>query len=120
MASGRRSAKPIPVVRSSPACADGAAARLRRTATWHLDGVETAGAESLTLTLSLSAGDVGSRFWSEPFHAIYTVTFARTLSLRLTMQSRATHPITFEEALHSYFAVSDVTSAAISGLAGTT
>jgi len=91
-----------------------------RTATWHLDGVETAGTESLMLTLSLGDNDVGSQFWPEPFHAIYTVTFARPLSLRLAVQNRATHPITFEEALHSYFAVSDVTAVAISGLAGTT
>ena len=36
-----------------------------RTAMWHLDGVETAGSESLTLTLSLADGDesekVGAR-----------------------------------------------------------
>ena len=91
-----------------------------RTATWHLDAVETSGTGSLTLTLSLGDGEVGSRFWSEPFRAIYTVTFARTLSLRLSVQNRATSPITFEEALHSYFAVSDITAVAISGLAGTT
>jgi len=91
-----------------------------RTATWHLDGVETAGRESLTLTLSLGDGDVGSTFWPERFRAIYTVTFAQTLSLRLAVQNRATHPIVFEEALHSYFAISDIAQIAISGLAGTT
>ena len=88
-----------------------------RTTPWHLDGVETAGCEALTLTLSL--GDVGSPFWPEPFRAIYRATFARTLSLRLAVQNRGSHPITFEEALHSYFAVSDVTAVAIAGLAGT-
>ena len=91
-----------------------------RTATWRLDEVENLSTELLTLTLSLSDDDVRSRFWPELFRAIYTVTFARTLSLRLAVQNRATHPITFEEALHSYFAVSDVTTVAISGLAGTT
>jgi glucose-6-phosphate 1-epimerase len=91
-----------------------------RTAAWHLDAVEIAGSGSLTLTLSLGDGDVGSPFWAEPFRAIYTVTFAQTLSLRLTVQNRATHPILFEEALHSYFAISDVTEIAISGLAGAT
>ena len=83
-----------------------------RTARWHLNKVETSGRESLTLTLDLGDGDVGSPFWPEPFRAIYTVTFAQSLSLRLAVQNRATHPITFEEALHTYFA--------ISGLAGTT
>jgi glucose-6-phosphate 1-epimerase len=91
-----------------------------RTATWHLDGVETTGNQSLTLTLGLGDGDVGSPFWPEPFRAIYTVTFAQTLSLRLAVQNRATHPIIFEEALHTYFAISDITAVAISGLAGTT
>jgi glucose-6-phosphate 1-epimerase len=91
-----------------------------RTAMWRLDAVESVGTESLTLTLSLGDGDVRSRFWPELFRTIFSVTFARTLSLQLTVQNRATHPITFEEALHSYFAVSDVKVVAISGLAGTT
>jgi glucose-6-phosphate 1-epimerase len=91
-----------------------------RTATWHLDGVETAGGGSLTLTLSLGDGDVGSPFWPERFRAIYTVTFAQTLSLRLAVQNRAMHPIVFEEALHNYFAISDIAEIAISGLARTT
>ena len=84
-----------------------------RIATWHLDGVETAGGGSLTLTLSLGDSDVGSPFWPERFRAIYTVTF------RLAVQNRAKHPIVFEQALHSYFAISDVAEIAISGLAGT-
>ena len=91
-----------------------------RTATWHLDGVETAGSGSLTLTLSLGDGDVRSPFWTESFRATHTVTFAQTLSLRLAVQNRATHPILIEEARHSYFAISDVTEIAICGLAGTT
>jgi glucose-6-phosphate 1-epimerase len=91
-----------------------------RTAPWHLDRVETAGRESLILTFSLGDGDVGSPFWPEPFRAIYTVVFAQTLSLRLAVQNRATHPIVFEEALHTYFAISDISTIAISGLASTT
>jgi glucose-6-phosphate 1-epimerase len=90
-----------------------------RTATWHLNGAETAGSGSLTLTLSLDDGDVGSPFWPERFRAIYTVTFMQTLSLRLAVQNRAKHPIVFEEALHSYFAISDIAEIAIDGLGGT-
>jgi glucose-6-phosphate 1-epimerase len=48
------------------------------------------------------------------------VTFAQTLSLRLAVQNRARHQIAFEEALHTYFAISDISDVAISGLAGTT
>ncbi|HEV2098979.1 MAG TPA: D-hexose-6-phosphate mutarotase [Stellaceae bacterium] len=91
-----------------------------RTATWRLDGVETVDAGSLTLTLSLGDGDVSSPFWPDRFRAIYTVTFAQTLTLRLAVQNRAPHPIVFEEALHAYFAISDIAGTAIAGLAGTT
>jgi glucose-6-phosphate 1-epimerase len=78
-----------------------------RTATWQLERVETAGTESVTLTLSLEDGDVDPQFWPEPFRAIYTATFAGTLSLCLIVQNRAAHAIVFEQALHSYFAISD-------------
>jgi glucose-6-phosphate 1-epimerase len=91
-----------------------------RTATWHLDEIETEGNKSLTMTLSLTDADVGSTIWPEPFRAIYTVTVARSLSLRLAVQNRAKHPIVFEEALHTYFAISDISDIAISGLAGAT
>ena len=47
-----------------------------RTATWHLDAIETEGNKSLTMTLSLTDADVGSTIWPEPFRAIYTVVFA--------------------------------------------
>ena len=40
--------------------------------------------------------------------------------MRLAVQNRARHPIVFEEALHTYFAVSDISDIAISGLAGAT
>jgi glucose-6-phosphate 1-epimerase len=91
-----------------------------RTALWHLDSVETNGRDSLTLTLSLDNGNVGSPLWPETFCALYTVVFAKSLSLRLAVQNRASHPIVFEEALHSYFAISDIAEVAISGLAGST
>jgi glucose-6-phosphate 1-epimerase len=42
------------------------------------------------------------------------------MSLRLAVQNRATQPIIFEEALHTYFAISNIKDIAIDGLAGTT
>jgi glucose-6-phosphate 1-epimerase len=91
-----------------------------RTATWHLESVETVRRERLTLNFSLGDGDVASPFWPQAFRAACTIVFAQTLSLRLAVQNRARHPILFEEALHSYFAISDIAGIAISGLASTT
>jgi glucose-6-phosphate 1-epimerase len=91
-----------------------------RTSPWHLDSVEGVGRESVTLTFSLADNDVRSAIWPEPFRAIYTVTFGQTLSLRLIVQNRAARPIHFEEALHTYFAISDISDAVVSGLVGAT
>ncbi|HVC56995.1 MAG TPA: D-hexose-6-phosphate mutarotase [Stellaceae bacterium] len=91
-----------------------------RTAPWHLDAVEVAGQDALTITFGLGDADVGSAFRPAPFRAIYKVTFAQNLSLQLAVQNRSTHPIFFEEALHTYFAISDISQVAVSGLDGTT
>jgi len=90
-----------------------------RTAPWRLEGVERA-AGALTMTLSLTSDDVTSPFWPEPYRAVYTVTFGKNLSLALAVQNRAGKPVVFEEALHTYFAVSDIAGVSVTGLAGKT
>lgn len=89
-----------------------------RAAPWHLDAVEQAGRDALSLSFSLADSDVGSTIWPEPFRAVYTVTFGPVLSLRLAVENRGAQPFVFEEALHTYFAVSDIAQAAVAGLAG--
>lgn len=91
-----------------------------RTAPWRLAGVEAAGREALTMTFRLEDGDVASPFWPEKFRASYSVRLGRTLALRLAVQNLTRREIRFEEALHTYFAVSDIANVAISGLAGAT
>ena len=91
-----------------------------RAAPWQLDKVETSRPGEVTLSLSITAEEATSPFWPEPFRAVYTVTFGPTLSVALAVQNRAGHEIVFEEALHTYFAVSDVVKVSVSGLAGTT
>ena len=93
---------------------------LARTAAWHLDAVERDGSAELALTFALGDRDISSPFWQEPFRATYTVVFGQRLSLRLAVQNLARQPIQFEEALHSYFAVSDIAKIAIGGLRGAT
>src|SRR5579872_4550509 len=90
-----------------------------RTAPWRLTGVEQ-GAGGLALTFALASDDISSPFWPEPYRAAYTVTFGRALSMSLSVQNRAKQPVVFEEALHTYFAVSDIAKVGISGLAGRT
>lgn len=57
--------------------------------------------------------------WPHPFRATYRVTVGATLRLQLQVTSTADVPVTFEEALHTYLAVRDVRSVAVTGLEGT-
>lgn len=86
-----------------------------RAAPWQLDNIEQQSG-GLSIQLSLSGG--GDAFWPERFRAIYEITFGATLTLRLHVQNRESRPIVFEEALHTYFAVSDVEAVSVTGLDG--
>ena len=77
-----------------------------RTAPWQLDKVE-AGTDAVTFDLSLA---------SAGFDLTYRVSFGAALILSLVVRNSSQHPASFEEALHSYFAVSDVERVAVSGL----
>mgnify|MGYP001767172735 CR=1 FL=1 len=54
-----------------------------------------------------------------PFTAEYVVTVGESLGLEFTVTNNADEVLTFEECLHSYFEVGDVTAIAIRGLEGT-
>lgn len=77
-----------------------------RTALWQLDKAEET-ADGVALSLSLA---------TEGFALTYRVGFGPALELSLTVRNTTDRPATFEEALHSYFAVSDVTRVSVSGL----
>jgi glucose-6-phosphate 1-epimerase len=56
--------------------------------------------------------------WPHACAAAYHVTVGASLELALEIRNTGTEPFTFEEALHTYFAVQDVRTIEISGLAG--
>jgi len=77
-----------------------------RTAEWELDAVEQS-AEGVALELSLSPDGFALR---------YRVVFGEELRLTLAVRNTSSSAASFEEALHSYFAISDVERVTISGL----
>ena len=79
-----------------------------RTADWQLDAVERE-AGAVTMTLSLATDD---------FAVTYRASFGKELQLELTVRNRSARELEFEEALHTYFAVSDVEKVTVSGLEG--
>ena len=92
-----------------------------RTAPWRLTGAaDDAGTVTLTFTLTHDdvAGAPGTEHWPFAFDARYTVTFGAELTLALTVRNTGVETFSFEEALHTYLAVTDVRTARVEGLDG--
>jgi D-hexose-6-phosphate mutarotase len=86
---------------------------------WTLTGADDTGeAVSLTFTLGASERTQGSA-WPHPFQATYRVWMGPSLQLSLAVRNPGPAPVTFEEALHTYYAVKDVREVSISGLENT-
>ena len=88
-----------------------------RTRPWRLDTVEQAG-DAVTLTLLLEADETTRRLWRHDFLLRYRITLASTLTLALEVVNTSSEPWAFENALHTYLAVGDVTAVTVEGLAG--
>ncbi|MEX0652675.1 MAG: D-hexose-6-phosphate mutarotase [Phycisphaeraceae bacterium] len=89
---------------------------LARTQSWNLDAVHKLDDQRVQLTLTCSI---------DPFHVTYTVTVGTQLELHLrvhntTPANTSASAARFEQALHTYFAVSQIRSVALAGLAGLT
>jgi glucose-6-phosphate 1-epimerase len=89
-----------------------------RTTTWHLH--ETTALPEGGATLRFSLPDTaGAGLWSS-FSANYVVTVSDRLSLELIITNTSRNQqFTFEDCLHTYFTVGDITQAVIRGLKGT-
>ena len=89
-----------------------------RTASWTFDGAHDDG-QDVTVRLTLSDSDAtrGSA-WPHPFSAVCTVVVGARLTVALEVTSTGDAPVAYEEALHTYLAVADVTAAEVTGLEG--
>lgn len=90
-----------------------------RLAEWSLIGAEDDdGAVPLTLRLTDAdvAGLPGVEAWDRSFELTYAVTFGAELAIALTVRNPSDMEYSFEEALHTYFAVKDIRQVTIEGL----
>lgn len=71
------------------------------------------------LTPTQAAAADGIQLFPHPFHATHTAEFtATTLTISLTVVNTGDNDFTFEEALHTYLAVSTITDVSVFGLDG--
>ncbi|MDB6173143.1 MAG: aldose epimerase [Chthoniobacteraceae bacterium] len=86
-----------------------------RTTAWEVESVECA-ADIVTLILRLNATDKTRALWPHDFVLRHRITIGATLEMTLETQNLSTTPFDIEEALHTYFVVSNARNVSISGL----
>jgi glucose-6-phosphate 1-epimerase len=91
-----------------------------RTSLWTVDSTHIDETGLAEIVLSLAPDDHSRELGFDAFHARFTVRIGKELHMELEVSNRGEKPLVFEEALHTYFCVSDVRDIAIHGLEGTT
>ncbi len=88
-----------------------------RTRGWRLQQARDLAGEA-QLRLALASDDQSLKLFPHAFEARLTVTIGAGLSLAFEVANPGPAPLAFEAALHTYFAVSDISAVAVEGLAG--
>lgn len=89
-------------------------ARLRE---WRLDSIVQHDDE-VAVTVDHSSDATSRELWPHDFHLRLRVAFGTSLQIDLTVTNPGRETFSFEEALHTYFAVDDIRSTSVSGLDG--
>ena len=90
---------------------------LARTRDWQLLGIEESGSElRIEFGLPEAQGDLPD--WPHDVELKLLVVLGDELELSLTSRNMGNTPVTISQALHSYFAVSDVRQARVEGVEG--
>ena len=89
-----------------------------RILAWQMGTVMREVDGSLRATFELAADGYTRTLFPHAFAATFSVTVGRSLKMDLTVHNPGPFAMTFEAALHSYFAVGDVRQIAITGLEG--
>ncbi|HWB53010.1 MAG TPA: D-hexose-6-phosphate mutarotase [Tepidisphaeraceae bacterium] len=91
---------------------------LARISTWQLESTRQTETGDVEIVLSLTPNALSRSLWPNEFALKYTVTIGDALDLALTVTNTGDKSFSFEEALHTYFAVSDIRQIQLLGLGG--
>ena len=90
-----------------------------RTLPWEVESLTADKLGAIALTLRLDASDATRAHWPHEFVLRHRITFGVQLDMQLEVENLSAVPIQFEEALHTYLAVSDVREVSVTGLEDT-
>ena len=91
-----------------------------RTTEWAVEGTKLLNNGNVEITLVLAPDETSKGLGYASFHARFRVTIGPSLEMELEIRNEAGQPFTYEEALHTYFAIADIRQVSVSGLEGTT
>ena len=91
-----------------------------RTALWSVESTSLLNSGAVEIAFSLAADQASRALGFDDFAVRFTAIIGTELSMSLDVSNRSQAPFVFEEALHTYFAVSSVREIAVHGLEGTT
>jgi glucose-6-phosphate 1-epimerase len=89
-----------------------------RTKAWELESITTNGAD-VSVSRFTSSGEDTRAWWPYDFGLVCRATFGTQLKLELIVSNTGAASFVIEEALHAYFRVGDVETAALDGLDAT-
>jgi glucose-6-phosphate 1-epimerase len=88
-----------------------------RTKSWHLESISEV-ANVVTVSMFTESDETTARWWPAEFRLVYRATFGRELSLELVVSNKGRTSLRFEEALHTYHRVGNISEARLRGLDG--
>ncbi len=89
-----------------------------RTSIWDVELVQRQDDGGVSVTLLLKSNEQTRKLWNAEFELRYTVTVGAVLTMMLETRNVGVTPLTMTQALHSYFAISDIHNISITGLEG--
>lgn len=88
-----------------------------RTMRWNVCEV-TRREDDVAIILTIQSTPATREIWNCDFAASYAVSVGSTLKMELAVRNLSSEAFTFENGLHTYFAVSDINDISVSGLRG--
>jgi D-hexose-6-phosphate mutarotase len=89
-----------------------------RTRLWTLEAAEELPSGEVTVMLRLDADAASQAVWPGAWTLRHRVTVGRTLTMALELENCGDAPLVYEDALHTYIAVSEVQQVEVLGLEG--
>jgi glucose-6-phosphate 1-epimerase len=89
-----------------------------RTAEWEVESIDRAGG-GVTAVLRLTPDAASQASWPHRFVLRERIDVGPALGVALEVENTDRAPFGFEEALHTYLAIGDISEASVTGLAGT-